>query len=134
MMNPGEHNIDKAQYKRLDQYKHFFTPTIADGQEDYYSPIRPLIGPETSSANIEEREDIPSFIKIGQTVQEMFANGQDDLALLLETIFTMELELTRSIDGKVLDNIFSNKMEYSQTQNVHEYTHVPERKGFFGGK
>lgn len=119
---------DERQYKRLDQYKNFFDATTADEQDEYYGPIRPLIGSETSSSNIEEREDLPSFIKIATAVQEMFANGQDDLALQLQTTYTVELQLTRSIGGHVLEHIFSNKMEYSQTQNVHEYMHPPEKK------
>lgn len=128
-----EQSFDEhIQKKRLDQYKNFLQPTVADDQVEYYGPIRPLIGPELSVANI-EREDTLSYLKAEYAVQEMFANGQDDLALLLMTTFTAELKLTMSCDAKVLDNIFSNKMEYSQTQNVHEYQHMPEKKkGLFG--
>lgn len=131
-MNPEQNYDENFQKKRLDQYKNFLNPTLADDQTEYYGPIRPLIGPELSVANI-EREDTGSFLKAEYVVQEMFANGQDDIALLLMTTMTAELKLTMSRDGMVLDNIFSNKMEYSQNQNVHEYQHLPERKkGLFG--
>lgn len=136
MVDEPERMYESAiQKKRLDQYKSFLDPTLADDQIEYYGPIRPLIGPELSVANI-EREDTLSFLKTEYTTQEMFANGQDDLGLLLMTTMTAELKLTMSRDGLVVDNIFSNKMEYTQTQNVHEYQHMAERKrrGIFGGR
>jgi len=119
-----EENIQK---KRLDQYKRFLDPTLADHQTEYYGPIRPLIGPELSVANL-EREDNISYLRIINSVQEMFANGQDDLALLQMTTMTAELKLSMSHAGLVVGNIFSNKMEYTQTQTLHEYQHQPERK------
>lgn len=121
--------------KRLDQYKIFLDPTKAKNQDDFYAPILPLIGPELSVANI-EREDIMSFLRIMYCVQEMFANGQDDLALMMETTLTGELKLTMSKEGMVIGNIFSNKLEYSQTQTVHEHVHPAERQkqGFFSRK
>ena len=112
----------QKETKRLDQYKIFLDPSKAKNQEDFYAPILPLIGPELSVANI-DREDILSYIKQIYCVQEMFANGQDDLALMMMTTLTGELKLTMSKEGLVVGNIFSNKLEYSQTQNVHEYTH-----------
>jgi len=111
-----------VQKKRLDQYKSFLSPTLADDQDDYYGPIRPLIGPELSVAYL-EREDMLSYLLQIKTAQEMFANGQDDLGLLVMTTMTSELKLSMSREGLVVDNIFSNKMEYTQTQNLHEYQH-----------
>ena len=125
-----EPNLEK---KRLDQYKNFLDPTLADDQEDYYGPIRPLIGPELSVANL-EREDILSYLKTEYTTQEMFANGQDDLGLLLMTTMIAELKLSMSKEGLVVENIFSNKMEYSQTQTLHEYQHLPDKKKRFLGR
>jgi len=125
---------ENIQRKRLDQYKRFLDPTLADDQLDYYGPIRPVIGPELSVANL-EREDIFSFILQVKTAQEMFANGQDDLGLLVMTTMTAELKLSMSKEGLVVGNIFSNKMEYTQTQTLHEYQHPAERKrGLFGGR
>ena len=122
----------KEEDKRLDQFKRFFKPTLADNQEDFYGPIRPIIGSELSVANI-EKEDMLSFIKLGYGIQEMFANGQDDLGLMLMTSMTGELKLSMSKDGLVVENIFSNKMEYTTTENVHQYQHLQERKKRFGG-
>lgn len=125
----------KLEKKRLDQYKSFLNPTLADNQDDFYGPIRPLIGPELSVANL-EKEDILSYLLTVGCAQEMFANGQDDLGLFIMTNMTAELKLTMSRDGLVVENIFSNKMEYSQTQTLHEYQHPAERKkwSLFGGK
>lgn len=132
MVSPDLNYDDNIQRKRLDQYKSFLSPTLADNQTEYYGNIRPLVGAELSVANI-EREDTISYIRAEYIIQELFSNGQDDLALLLMTTMTAELKLTMSHDARVLDNIFSNKMEYSQTQNVHEYMHPAEKKkGLFG--
>ena len=134
MVDPEKMYSASTEKKRLDQYKTFLNPTLADDQNEYYGPIRPLIGPELSVANL-EREDIGSYLRQEYTIQELFANGQDDLGLLMMTTMTAELKLSMSKDGMVVDNIFSNKMEYSQTQTLHEYQHPAERKKrFFGGK
>ena len=123
----------KEEDKRLDQFKRFFNPTLADNQQEFYGPIRPIIGSELSVANI-EKEDMLSFIKMGYGIQEMFANGQDDLGLMLMTSMTGELKLSMSKDGLVVENIFSNKMEYTTNENVHQYQHMQERKkGLLGG-
>jgi len=133
MPNPSGYE-QRPDKKRLDQYKSFLIATQADDQNTFYGPIRPLIGPELSVANL-EREDLLSFIKTEYCAQEMFANGQDDLGLLIMTTMTAELKLSMSKDGLVVGNIFSDKIEYSQTQEVHEYQHPVEKKrGFFGGK
>lgn len=132
MASPDLNYDDNMQRKRLDQYKSFLSPTLADNQTEYYGNIRPLVGAELSVANI-EREDTISYIRAEYIIQELFSNGQDDLALLLMTTMTAELKLTMSHHARVLDNIFSNKMEYTQTQNVHEYQHPMEKKkGLFG--
>jgi len=120
------------QKKRLDQYKSFFSPTLADNQEDFYSLLRPCLGYELSTANI-DKEDMPSYILQVRTAQEMCSNGQIGLTLYIETTMTAELKLTDSVEARVIDNIFSNRMEYTQTQNVHEYTHsVPKKHGLLG--
>jgi len=119
--------------KRLDIYKDFLTPTTADNRDDYYGPIRPTIGPELSVANI-ERQDVMSYIKTINCIQEMYANGQEDIALLQMTTMTAECKLSMSIDGLVVENIFSNKIEYAQKQELHEYQHPVKKPGFFGPK
>lgn len=132
-MQPEKMYDANLQKKRLDQYKNFFTPTLADDQNEYYGPIRPCLGPELSVAYI-DKEDMPSYILQVRTAQEMFAHGQDDLGLYIQTTMTAELKLTDSIEGRVIDNIFSNRMEYNQTQTLHEYQHPAERKGGLWGR
>ena len=124
-------SMKKFDKKRLDQYKNFLNPTLADNQDEYYGPIRPLIGPELSVAYL-DKEDLISYVKTEYCTQEMFSSGQDDLGLLLMTTMIAELKLSMSIDGKVVDNIFSNRMEYTQTQTLHEYQHPPEKRKIFG--
>ena len=118
--------------KRIDQYRGFLKPTVADDQDEFYGPIRPLIGPELSVANL-DKEDILSYKITVICVEEMLANGQDDIAIEDMTGMTAELKLSMSDGARVLDNIFSNRIEYSQTQTLHEYQHPPEKRGLFGG-
>lgn len=133
MPDPEKIAQQTFEKKRIDQYRSFLKPTVADDQDDFYGPIRPLIGPELSVANL-DKEDILSYYLTIQCVQEMFANGQDDIALEEMTAMTAELKLSMSQEAKVLDNIFSNRIEYSQTQTLHEYQHPPEKRGLFGGR
>lgn len=107
-------------------------PTLAEDQDEFYALLRPSLGYELSTAYI-DKEDMPSYILQVRTAQEMLDNGQIGLVLYIQTTMTSELKLTDSIDGRVVDNIFSNKMEYTQTQTLHEYQHqIPRKKGFFG--
>jgi hypothetical protein len=132
MIEPSEEIPRTIQKKRLDQYKSFFMPTLAEDQDEFYALLRPSLGYELSTAYI-DKEDMPSYILQVRTAQEMLDNGQIGLVLYIQTTMTSELKLTDSIDGRVVDNIFSNKMEYTQTQTLHEYQHqIPRKKGFFG--
>ena len=119
--------------KEIDQYRQFLKPSLADDQDEFYGPIRPLIGPELSVAYL-DKEDILSYVLTVKCIQEFFANGIDAIGMEEMTTMTAELKLSMSQDGKVLDNIFSNRIEYSQTQTLHEYQHLPEKKGLLGGR
>ena len=133
-MDEPQRMTDMAmQRKRLDQYKSFFSPTLADNQESYYSSLRPCLGAELSVANL-EWEHIYSFVLQIKCAQEMAGHGQDDLLMDIQTTMTGELKLSGSRDGLIVSHIFSNKIEYSQTQEVHEHQHpVRQRRGLFGG-
>ena len=132
MNDPERMTTPRYVKQEIDQYRSFLKPTLADDQDDFYGPIRPIIGPELSVAYL-DKEDIGSYIITITCIQELFANGLDDLGMEAMTGMTAELKLSMSIGARVLDSIFSNKIEYLQTQNVHEYSHRPEKKGLFGG-
>jgi len=122
---------DFQQSKRIDQYKRFFTPTLADEQDDYYSQIRPLLGVELSTAFL-DKEDIKSYYLTVKMVLELANNGLIELLMDTQSTMTSELKLTQSVEARVLDHIFSNRIEYSQTQTVHEHQHpVVQKRGLF---
>ena len=129
----GQSSPDKK--RQLESIKNFLEPSEAADQSEYYGPVKPILGPELSVANL-DREDMLSFMRTVYCAQEMMAHGQDDLALFIMTTMTAELKLTMSIDARVLDNIFSDKIEYSQKQELHEYQHEMEgkKRGLFGRK
>lgn len=120
--------------ERLDQYSRFLTPTLPEGDDPWYNKIRQLIGKELSIANL-EREDMISFIKAVDAAQVFLLAGQSVTGRKIMTGIISELKLTGSIDGKIIDNIFSNKMEYEQTQHVHEHLEpAPKKSRWPGGK
>jgi hypothetical protein len=133
MVDPEKMATQQYIKKEIDQYRSFLKPSLADNQDDFYGPIRPLIGPELSVADL-DKEDILSYVLAVECIQEFFANGIDAIGMEEMTTMTAELKLSMSQQGRVLDNIFSNKIEYSQTQELHEYQHPPEKRGLLGRK
>ena len=120
--------------ERLDQFSQFFKPTLPRGKDPWYNKIRQIMGKELSIANL-EREDMISFIKASEAAQVFLLSGQSVTGRKIMTGMQVELKLTGSIDGRILDNIFSNKMQYEQTQHVHEHIEpAPKRSRWPGGK
>ena len=118
--------------QRLDQFSRFVNPTISKGNEDYANRIRPTIGKELSTSFI-QREDMSGLMRMGYVAEVFTLKGQNKTAQIIMNWMLRELEGSRSIEGWFGEEIMSgNKMEYTQTQNVHEYQHKPEKKGFFG--
>jgi len=124
-----------AQYtrKEIDQYRSFLKPTTADEQDDFYGPIRPLMGYELSVANLDKSDGMSYRITI-LCIQELFANGIDDLGMEEMVLMGSELRLSMSFGAPVLNNIFSNRIEYNQKQELHEYQHPVSKPGFFSRK
>lgn len=110
----------------------FLEPTIPMGNEGFNNLIKQSIGKELSLANL-QREDLKSFVEAFGTAQIMLIHGQDRLARFILTISISELKLSMSIDADFSHLLLREKLEYTQTQNVHEFVHEPARKKFFGG-
>lgn len=58
--------------------------------------------------------------------------GLDMRARRIMNEIITELKLSMSIDNEFAHLLFKDTLEYTQTQNVHEYTHQPVKKGFLG--
>ena len=118
--------------KRLTIADRFLQPTIPSGNDVFYNLIKQTIGKELSVANL-EREDMLSFLWQIGTAQVFLLYGQERLSRFLMNMLVSELKLTMSKDNEFAHLLFKDSLEYTQTQNVHEYVHQPQKRGLFGG-
>lgn len=117
----------------IDQYSKFLEPTIPKGQEDYYNSRKPLISKELSVGNI-ERYDMIGNLDMYDAILEFLEEGQIGLARFMMTRFQGEFKMSMSFDGMFMDQITTNKFEYTQKQDITEHVQPMKRKGVFGGK
>lgn len=117
----------------MDQFSRFLTPTQPKGYNEFYDERKQLMGKELSVANL-EKEDIECYEKMINVAQEMLIYGQDLMARTIMISMVSGLKLSMSLEGMFIENLLANKIEYAQTQTVHEYQHAPEKRGIFGGK
>ena len=117
----------------IDQYSKFLEPTIPKGQEDYYNSRKPLISKELSVGNI-ERYDMIGNLDMYDAILEFLEEGQIGLARFMMTRFQGEFKMSMSFDGMFMDQITTNKFEYTQKQDITEHVQPMKRKGMFGGK
>lgn len=127
-----------AVKQNIDQYSRFLKPTIPEGQLGYYNPVMPLVGKELSIGNI-ERSDMLGHLPMISCIQILLSYGQLGLHRDMMIKFQSELKLTMSFDGKFMEQIASNKFEYTQEQHVYEHgLEEPKKKrgilGILGGK
>jgi len=119
--------------ERLSTIERFLSPTVPKGRDEWYNKIRPIMGKELS-LGILEKTDIYSHLKQAQTSRIFYLHGQEVIARGVMSDFIAELKLSGSIDGTTLSNIFRDKIEYEQTQHVHEHIDQPQKKKLFGGR
>ena len=113
--------------QNVDQYSRFLKPTIPSGQLEYYNPIMPLVGKELS-VGIIERSDMMGHLPMVTCIQKLLSFGQIGLSRRYMVGLQSELKLTMSFDGRFIDKIASNKMEYRQEQHVYEHMDEPPKK------
>ena len=124
---PQSRHFDK---KRLTIADKFLQPTMPTGNVDFYNRVRQTIGKEHSVANI-QREDVPSYILGDDLAQTYVIKGLDMRARRIMNNIITELKTSMSIDNEFAHLLFKDTLEYTQTQNVHEYVHQPPKKSFF---
>lgn len=126
--------LNRQEGKRLDQFSRFLLPTQPKGIDDvYYEERKQMTGKELSVANL-EWEHMGSFVRMFDCGEEFLLYEQEITARYILNKLIAELKLSMSKDGMFIEQLLSKKIEYAQTQNVHEYTHTPEKRGLFGGK
>jgi len=119
--------------ERLSTIERFLTPTLPKGRDEWYNKIRPIQGKELS-LGILDKTDILSHLKQAQAARIFYRHGQEVGARGVMSDFVAELKLSGSIDGTTLSNIFRDKIEYEQTQHVHEHIDQPKKRSFLGGR
>ena len=127
---PQPQYMDK---ERLTNVERFLGPTLPKGRDDWYDKIRPLMGKELSTG-ILEKTDVMSYILQVQCARMFLLHGQEITGRSIMTDMIAELKLSASIDGAMLENIFREKIQYEQTQHVHEHSEPVPRKRFWGGR
>jgi len=116
---------------RLHNIEMLLKATQPRGYEDYYNPRLPLVGKELSIGAIDKTDMMANDV-MSWTILEFFYHAQFDLAFDLMTWYQNDWKASMSIGGELLRNITSPEYRYSQTQELHEYQHAPEKKKLFG--
>ena len=119
--------------KRLTNVERFLEATLPKGKDEWYDKIRPLMGKELSTG-ILEKTDVGSYLLTVQCARMFLLHGQEITGRGIMTDMISELKLSASIDGTMLENIFREKIQYEQTQHVHEHSEPPQKRGFLGGR
>lgn len=121
-----------GQYKpRLSTIERFLGPTLPKGRDEWYDKIRPLMGKELS-LGILDKADVGSYLLEVQCARMFLLHGQEITGRGIMTDMIAELKLSASIDGIMLDAIFREKIQYEQTQHIHEHQEQMAKRGFFG--
>lgn len=117
--------------ERLTNVERFLGPTLPKGRDEWYDKIRPLMGKELS-LGILDKSDVGSYLLEVQCARMFLLHGQEITGRGIMTDMISELKLSASIDGIMLDAIFREKIQYEQTQHVHEHVEPAPRRGFLG--
>ena len=133
-----ETNIPTSSFKSLDkqrisQWERLLTATTPKGEEGFWNQRRQLISKEQSLANL-DRSDMYANHIIVEAILEFLKYGQRGLCGDTITKYVNDLKTTMSIEGKFVDHLLENKIEYVQTQSVHEYQHPARKPGLFPSK
>ena len=121
---------NRMQKERLTNIERFLDATKPRGRDAWYDKIRPLMGKELSMG-ILDKTDIGSYLLEVQCARLFLLHGQEVTGRGIMTDLVAELKLSSSIDGTMLDAIFKEKIQYEQTQHVHEHTEQKVQKRWF---
>jgi len=125
---PG--SVDQSR-KRLSTMERFLEVTKPKKADEWLDKIRPLCGKELSMG-ILDKSDIWSYVITIETAMKFLSYNVERTGRKIMVKFTSELKLSGSIDGTMIDNIFREKIQYEQTQNIHEHSQPPPKRGILG--
>jgi len=117
--------------KRLSTMERFLEATRPKKADEWLDKIRPLCGKELS-LGILDKTDIWSYMLTIETAMTFLSYNIEKTGRKIMVKLISELKLSGSIDGTMIDNVFREKIQYEQTQHVHEHSEPPPRRSFFG--
>jgi|GEM_PF-7046686 len=127
---PGPIRQDQKRFTTIERFLDSTKPKKAD---EWFDQIRPLWGKELS-LGILDKTDIMSYLLTIETAMTFLSYNIEKTGRKIMVKLIAELKLSGSIDGTMIENIFREKIQYEQTQHVHEHTEHQQRRGIFGGK
>ena len=127
---PGPSGDTKRRFSTVER---FLDPTKPKQQDDWFDSIRPLWGKELS-LGILDKNDIMSYLLTIETAMTFLSYNIERTGRKIMVKLIAELKLSGSIDGAMIENIFRERIQYEQTQHVHEHSDPAPRRGFFGGR
>ena len=127
---PGPIRQDEKRFTTIERFLDSTKPKKAD---DWFDQIRPLWGKELS-LGILDKHDIMSYLLTIETAMTFLSYNIERTGRKIMVKLIAELKLSGSIDGTMIENIFREKIQYEQTQHVHEHTEQQPRRGLLGGR
>lgn len=113
--------------KRFSTMERFLEATRPKQEDAWLDKIRPLCGKELS-LGILEKTDIMSYLLTIETAMTFLSYNIEKTGRKMMVKLVSELKLSGSIEGTMIDAIFKEKIEYEQTQNIHEHTTPAPKK------
>jgi len=127
---PPSTRMDK---ERLTNIERFLSATLPKGRDEWYNKIRPLMGKELS-LGILDKTDVMSYLLMVQCARMFLSHGQEITGRGIMTDMIAELKLSASIEGTMIEVVFRDKIQYEQTQHVHEHLEPAPKRSMWGGK
>lgn len=128
MPQPGN---PQGKEKRYATVERFLIPTKPKKHDAWFDSIRPLWGKELS-LGILDKNDIMSYLLTIDVAMNFLSYNIERTGRKIMVKLIAELKLSGSIDGTMIENIFREKIQYEQTQHVHEHPSAQPKRGWFG--
>ena len=125
---PGPSRQDEKRFSSIERFLDSTKPKHAD---EWFDTIRPLYGKELSMG-ILDKPDIMSYLLTIETAMNLLSYNIERTGRKIMVKLIAELKLSGSIEGTMIENIFREKIQYEQTQHVHEHTEPAPKRGILG--
>lgn len=125
---PVSGRTTERRYSTIERFLDSTKPKKAD---EWFDQIRPLWGKELS-LGIFDKPDILSYLLAIDVALNFLSYNIERTGRKIMVKFIAEIKCTGSIEGTMIENIFREKIQYEQTQHVHEHSEPQQRRGILG--